>query len=128
MSLVYGKKDKQPRLDQGTQKGTTMYLFGRGQMKDQVMNESQFLEMRTDIKTKEQAISIYFDALLTEALDSKIAQISKDIMNRDAISYSRGGRKEGVATLMGPPGLQQTHIMQEYGGVMPVELQRTEKK
>lgn len=127
MSMRYGTKPDKPRLDQGTQKGTTMFLFGRGQQQDQIFDESQFLEMRTDIKTKEQALSVYFDALLSESLGSKIAKTSKDIMNRGAISFNRGGRKEGVATLMGPPHYQQGSVIQGFGDVIPPEWQEKKK-
>ncbi len=60
---------------------------------------SQYLDMRTDISTKEEAQASFYLTVMHEVFGSVVAGLAKDAIHRLAISKQRKGRGEAVDVL-----------------------------
>lgn len=83
-----------PRLDQATVTKITEFLFGK---KD--LTESQFLDMRADIKGRDTFSAIVYYRILHEFYGCESARVIADLLERLSISKTREGRSEAVAVL-----------------------------
>jgi len=86
------KTDK--KISFHTEKKAGEFLFERGKMTD-----SQFLDMRTRIRSEDTMKGLVFYGLLLEGLESKAAGKIKDMIERMLIAKGGEGREEGVAIL-----------------------------
>ena len=87
-----------PRLDQGTVTKITEYLFSK-----LGLSESQFLDMRGDVKGRDTFSAIVYYRILDEYYGCESAKIIADLLLRLSISTgerSGSGRTEAVAVLM----------------------------
>ena len=71
------------------------YLFEKGKE----MTDSQFLDMRTRIRSEDTMRGLVFYGLLLEGLKSEAAGKIKDMMERMLIAKNGDGREEAVAIL-----------------------------
>lgn len=86
-----------PRLSQATVTRITDFLFGN---KD--LTESQYLDMRADIKGREVFSAIVYYRILHEYYGCESARVIADLLERLSISTgvrSGSGRSEAVAVL-----------------------------
>jgi hypothetical protein len=87
-----------PRLDQATVTKITEYLFSK-----LGLSESQFMDMRGDIKGRDTFSAIVYYRILDEYYGCKSAGIIADLLLRLSISTGErtgSGRTEAVAVLM----------------------------
>lgn len=86
------KTDK--KISFHTEKKAGEYLFNKGDMSD-----SQFLDMRTRIRSEETMKGLVFYGLLLEGLNSEAAGKIKDMIERMLIARGGVGREEAVQIL-----------------------------
>ncbi|MHC4714960.1 MAG: hypothetical protein ACYTAN_17090 [Planctomycetota bacterium] len=94
MSSFFSK----PRLDQATVTKITEYLFSK-----LGLSESQFLDMRGDVKGRDTFSAIVYYRILDEYYGCESAKIIADLLLRLSISTGErtgSGRTEAVAVLM----------------------------
>jgi len=85
-------------LDKGTVTAIKEFLFGRGRKPR--LEESQFLDMRGDIKGKEMYQAITYYRILDEYYGSEASKIIANLLLRLSISTHRMGRTEAVTVLL----------------------------
>lgn len=83
-----------PRLDQATVTRITDFLFGKKEL-----TESQYLDMRSDIKGRDVFSAIVYYRILNEYYGCESARVIADLLERLSVSSSREGRSEAVAVL-----------------------------
>ena len=90
--MSYRGTDFGKRIDHGTVKKLTDYLFGKKE-------DSKYLDMATDINSKEFLKALTYYGILSEGYDCEMARRVKDMLERLAISSSRMGRLEAVSIM-----------------------------
>lgn len=83
-----------PRLSQATVTAITEFLFGK-----KGLTESQYLDMRSDIKGRDTFSAIVYYRILQEFYGCESARVIADLLERLSISKTRSGRSEAVAVL-----------------------------
>lgn len=71
------------------------FLFGKGQDLD----DSQFLDMRTRVRSESGMRALLYLGILNEAMECEQAGIIKDLTERLFVAYGGGGRSEAVEIL-----------------------------
>lgn len=92
--MSYSTKDPK-KMDQGTVRKIANFLFD-----DKGMNASEHMDMRTEVSTTEFFKTCTYYRILAQQFKCKSAENICNILERLAISVKRGGRKEGVTTLL----------------------------
>lgn len=82
------------RISEHTEKKAGDFLFDQGKFE-----ESQYLDMRTRIKSEATMRALMFYGILAEGLGSERSKEIKDIVERMLISYGGKGREEAVEVL-----------------------------
>lgn len=90
-------KKKNEGLEASTQKQTGNFLFQKGEL-----DESQYLDMRTDIQTRAEFKALFYLGTLSDAIGSKFIKESADRIKRMNISIKKGGRIDAVEVLRSP--------------------------
>lgn len=91
--MPYEKDPK--KMDQGTVRKIANYLFD-----DKGLDEHEYMDMRTDISNTDLFKALTYYRILGHQFKSKTAIAIADIVERLSISVKRGGRHEGVTTLL----------------------------
>ncbi len=89
------KREPDKRISFATEKHAGEYLFDKG--KD--ITDSQFLDMRTRIKSENTMKGLVFYGILAEGLKCTAAKEIKDMLERMLIARGGMGRAEAVAIL-----------------------------
>lgn len=89
-----GTRQPDKKISFQTERHAGEYLFAK---KD--MNDSQFLDMRTRIKSEDTMKALIFYGILGEGLKSDVALQLQDMMERMLIARGGAGRDEAVAIL-----------------------------
>lgn len=88
------KREPDKRISFATEKHAGEFLFDAKEMKD-----SQYMDMRTRIKSEDTMKGLLFYAILSERLECTAATQIKDIMERMLIARDGQGREEAVMIL-----------------------------
>ena len=88
------KRERDKRISFETEKHAGEYLFSKTDM-----NDSQFLDMRTRIKSENSMKALVFYGVLSEGLHCTAAMSIKDMIERMLIARGGSGRGEAVAIL-----------------------------
>ena len=88
------KRERDKRISFETEKHAGEYLFSKTDMDD-----SQFLDMRTRIKSENSMKALVFYGVLSEGLHCTAAMSIKDMIERMLIARGGSGRGEAVAIL-----------------------------
>lgn len=88
------KREPDKRISFATEKHAGEYLFAK---KD--MDDSQFLDMRTRIKSEDTMKALAFYGILAEGLNCTAARNIQDMIERMLIARGGTGRAEAVAIL-----------------------------
>lgn len=88
------KIEPDKRISFATEKHAGEYLFAKKEMSD-----SQYLDMRTRIKSEETMKALVFYGILSEGLTCSAAGDIKDMIERMLIARGGTGRAEAVAIL-----------------------------
>lgn len=110
----------QPQKDQGLEKAVTKQIANFLFDKPDASETGEFLDIRTDINTKEMYAALSYYRILAEHFKCKAARSIANILERLNISSNREGRREGVIALLQklpspkylPGGLDE--LMQKY--------------
>jgi hypothetical protein len=89
-----GKKDDDKKIGPHTEKMAGQFLFSKGDLDD-----SQFLDMRTRIKSEKAMNAILHYGILGEVMECTEAKQIGDMMKRLFVANEGAGRAEGVAVL-----------------------------
>ena len=89
------KREPDKRISFATEKHAGEYLFDKG--KD--ITDSQFLDMRTRIKSEDTMKGLVFYGILSEGMNCEAATEIKDMIERMLIARGGLGRAEAVAIL-----------------------------
>lgn len=90
------KHESDKKISFATEKKAGEYLFDKGG-KD--VTDSQFLDMRTRIKSEDTMKGLVFYGILSEGLECDAATEIKDMLERMLIARGGAGRAEAVAIL-----------------------------
>ena len=90
------KREPDKKISFHTERKAGEYLFDKGG-KD--ITDSQFLDMRTRIKSEDTMKGLVFYGILHEGLDCSAAGEIKDMLERMLIARGGAGRSEAVAIL-----------------------------
>ena len=89
------KREPDKRISFATEKHAGEYLFDKGEG----ITDSQFLDMRTRIKSEDTMKGLVFYGILHEGLECDAAGEIKDMIERMLIARGGMGRAEAVAIL-----------------------------
>lgn len=89
------KKDPAQRISFHTERKAGEYLFDKGKN----ITDSQFLDMRTRIKSEDTMKGLVFYGILAEGMGCDAAEEIKDMIERMLIARGGMGRAEAVAIL-----------------------------
>lgn len=84
--------------DKGVIKQVGDFLFGKPQSGS--LEDGEFLDMRTDVNTKQMYTALLYYRVLGASFQCKAATLIANILERLAVSTDREGRKEGVMALL----------------------------
>lgn len=100
----------------GIMRKVTEFLFGRRGTDEDSKKEidNDYLAMRTDIQGKEVFNALAYYALMEKHLKSKVSKEIRGIIQLQAISLNREGRKEGVKTVESGQFPQVEKLLQGY--------------
>jgi len=93
-------------LSKSVQDKVSNFAFEKGELDD-----SQYLDMRSDIDGKHMFQAVFFYRVLQECYGSNAAGRIADILERLSLSKSRMSRKEAVTTLIGGKFQRPEEIM-----------------
>ncbi len=89
------KREPDKKISFQTERKAGEYLFDKGKN----ITDSQFLDMRTRIKSEDTMKGLVFYGILHEGLKSEAAGEIKDMLERMLIARGGDGRAEAVAIL-----------------------------
>ena len=89
------KREPDKRISFATEKHAGEYLFDKGTD----ITDSQFLDMRTRIKSEDTMKGLVFYGILAEGFGCEAAEEIKDMLERMLIARGGMGRAEAVAIL-----------------------------
>lgn len=90
-----GKREPDKKISFHTERKAGEYLFDKGED----ITDSQFLDMRTRIKSEDTMKGLVFYGILHEGLKCDAAGEIKDMLERMLIARGGAGRSEAVAIL-----------------------------
>ena len=90
------KREPDKKISFQTERKAGEYLFDKG---GKEVTDSQFLDMRTRIKSEDTMKGLVFYGILSEGLECSAATEIKDMLERMLIARGGAGRNEAVAIL-----------------------------
>jgi hypothetical protein len=87
-------------LDKSVTKAVKNFLFGRGEKKEEKISESQFMDMRGDVKGRDMYQAITYYRILDEYYGSEASKVIANLLLRLSVSTKRMGRMEAVTVLL----------------------------
>lgn len=94
--MAYNKQQEDKGLDKAVTKQIANYLF-QEPTKDET---GEFLDIRTDINTRNMFSALLYYRILSSYFESKAAGFVANILERLSISTNREGRREAVISLL----------------------------
>ena len=115
------KREPDKRISFATEKHAGEYLFDKGKE----ITDSQFLDMRTRIKSESTMKGLVFYGILAEGMGCEAAEEIKDMIERMLIARGGLGRAEAVAILQqNLPRVREVDKGREIPPVEPVDMGR----